>query len=136
MIFLTWFFKNQVQNNRGSGRGMIPYIRIPLSAFHTIQDRPSLSNTFAINTQWTEIFPLWNCRGNKCQRNPFFADNKNYKNAYKMSGVIFNSFFIGGPKRVEFPIGIIDYGSQCNMLYWMYYHSGLGQGPLEKWTKD
>ena len=37
-----------------------------------------------------------------------------------MSGVIFN-FFIRGPKRVEFPIGIIDYGSQCNMLYWMYY---------------
>ena len=51
-----------------------------------------------------------------------------------MSGVIFN-FFISGPKRVEFPIGIIDYGSQCNMLYWMYYHSDLRQRPLEKWTK-
>ena len=37
-----------------------------------------------------------------------------------MSGVIFY-FFVAGPKRVEFPIGINDYGSQCNMLYWMYY---------------
>jgi hypothetical protein len=46
-----------------------------------------------------------------------------------MSGVIFY-FFVAGPKRVEFLIGINDHGSQCNMLYWMYYLTVVGKDLL------
>ena len=57
------------------------------------------------------------CMVYKCQRYAFCLETiRIKKNALKMSGVIFY-FFVAGPKRVEFPIGISDYGSQCNMLY-------------------
>ena len=63
----------------------------------------------------------------------FFGNNKNFKNALKILRWNFQLFYHGGPKRVEFPIGIIDYGSQCCTE--CFYHNGLGQGLLEKWTK-